>query len=74
MLDSMLDADMIEQLKGVLGRLERPVTLSMATSKHAAQPELLAMLEGLTSTSPPHSSRRIRREFPRTPLRDPHRR
>ena len=48
----MLDTDMIEQLKGVFGRLENPITLRMATSNHEAQAELTAMLQGLASTSP----------------------
>ncbi len=48
----MLDTDMLEQLKGVFGRLERPVTLRMAISQNESQPELTAMLQGLASTSP----------------------
>ena len=47
----MLDADLKEQLTTVFAKLEKPVTLVHHESAHENQAELLAMLEGLATTS-----------------------
>jgi len=47
----MLDANMIEQLKGVFGKLENVVELIHDDSAHAKQNELVEMLNEISSTS-----------------------
>ncbi|MCX7979140.1 MAG: thioredoxin family protein, partial [Bdellovibrionaceae bacterium] len=47
----MLDAALIEQLKGVFSKLEGSVELVVETSQHPDQVELLDMLEGVASAS-----------------------
>lgn len=47
----MLDHDLKEQLKSVFAKLEKPVVLVHHESDHENQAELLAMLEGVASTS-----------------------
>lgn len=47
----MLDANMIEQLKGVFGKLENVVELVYDESEHAKQGELVEMLNEISSTS-----------------------
>jgi alkyl hydroperoxide reductase subunit F len=48
----MLDDALLAQLKTVFTALERPVTLAWATSGHARQPELVALVRQLAETSP----------------------
>ena len=45
----MLDAGMLEQLKGVFARLENPVTLEVSTSSHADQSTLDTLVDQLAS-------------------------
>jgi len=47
----MLDLAMIEQLKGVFSKLEKPVTLKLSRSSHPAQAELQEMLTEIASSS-----------------------
>lgn len=47
----MLDANIIEQLKGVYKNLENEITLVVAQSEHEYQSELLDMVNSITSTS-----------------------
>lgn len=47
----MLDANIIEQLKGVYKNLENEITLVVAQSGHEYQSELLDMVNSITSTS-----------------------
>lgn len=47
----MLDSAMLDQLKTVFSKLEKPVTLRIHPSSHADQPRLREMLDELASTS-----------------------
>lgn len=47
----MLDREMIDQLKGVFKKLDKPVWLAFANSSHASQSELIEMFEGLKLAS-----------------------
>ncbi len=46
----MLDQDIKEQLKQVFSQIEQPIELVYDDCQHNNQPELMAMLEGLSST------------------------
>ncbi len=47
----MLDNEMLEQIKGYMSRLERPVHIRLSNQEHEKKQELLSMLESIASTS-----------------------
>jgi len=48
---SLLDSEMLDQLRGVFERLEKSVTLRYLVSSHSTQGEMIEMLQGLASVS-----------------------
>jgi alkyl hydroperoxide reductase subunit F len=53
----MLDSNIIDQLKQVYADLDREIALVYRPSRHDKQAELIAMLDGVSSTSPKISTR-----------------